>query len=112
MSERVPVLVPRSVAPSVSAESSTTTSLRARAISAMRSQSGRLPISDGTTMARVGGVVAASVWATSVVDVVGSKVEEGGTGAGGAGGGPVVADGQAGVKAFGPFGRGRRFAAR
>ena len=67
MSERVPVGVPRSVAPSASHESSITLRPWASAMARMRSQSGALPIRFGTRIAFVRGAIMASMPSTSML---------------------------------------------
>ena len=65
MVERAPVGVPRSVAPSVSQESSMTGRSWRAAISAMRSQSGALPMRLGNSSAPVRSVIISSMRSTS-----------------------------------------------
>jgi hypothetical protein len=65
MSDRVPVGVPRSVAPSESQLSSITCSPWASAMARRRSQSGALPIRFGARIALVRGPIMASTPSTS-----------------------------------------------
>ena len=67
MCERVPVGVPRSREPSASHESSTTVRPCRSAMARMRSQSGALPIRFGARIARVRGVIIASIASTSML---------------------------------------------
>lgn len=65
MSERVPVGVPRSVAPRQSQRSSISFSPRRSAIARRTSQSGQFPIRFGISIAFVRGPIAASMRSTS-----------------------------------------------
>ena len=76
MSERVPVGVPRSVAPSASHESSITWRPCASAMARMRSQSGQLPMRFGTRIALVRGPIIASMRVDVDVERVGLDVDE------------------------------------
>ena len=67
MSERVPVGVPRSLAPRASHESSITLRPWASAIGRMRSQSGQLPMRLGARIALVRGEIIASMPSTSML---------------------------------------------
>ena len=71
MSARSPVLRPRKVAPSVSAESSISARSWRSAIWRSRSQSGTLPIRLGIISALVFGPISASIWSTAMLYVPG-----------------------------------------
>ena len=77
--ERAPVGVPRSVAPSVSHESSITGRPWRAAISAMRSQSGAFPMRLGNSSAPVRSVIISSIRSTSTQYVSGSQSTNTGT---------------------------------
>ena len=79
MSERVPVGVPRSFAPSASHESSITLRPWASAMARMRSQSGALPMRFGARIAFVRGEIMASIASTSMLYVSGSTSTNTGT---------------------------------
>ncbi len=79
MSERVPVGVPRSVAPSASHESSITLRSWASAMARIRSQSGALPMRFGARIALVRGEIIASMPSTSMLNVSGSTSTNAGT---------------------------------
>ena len=79
MSERVPVGVPRKVAPSASHESSITRRPRSSAMARMRSQSGALPIRLGASTAFVSGEISRSSASTSRLYVSGSTSTNTGT---------------------------------
>lgn len=77
----------------------------ARAMAAMRSQSGRLPIRDGIIMARVRGVIAASIRSTSMLKVSGSTSTKAGISRFLTRGATVVAKVRTGVTTSAPSGR-------
>ncbi len=79
MSERVPVGVPRSLAPSASHESSITWRPWSSAMARMRSQSGALPMRLGARIALVRGEIIASMPSTSMLKVSGSTSTKAGT---------------------------------
>ncbi len=79
MSERVPVGVPRNVAPSASHESSTTSSPWSSASRRTASQSGALPIRFGRKIAFVRGPTSSSILDTSALNVSGSTSTKTGT---------------------------------